>query len=139
VPQGSPRAGGGGRRGLAAEVASRGNEGEEGERNRWEARGEGDIFELLLRLACTGQIAEAIKRAGLKKDAAGCFIAFSENGEALRQFSDRIRNEFEADNSVLNPTKEKKARLANMLGVKTKFDDGEFLKYLLERAAILTK
>jgi tRNA threonylcarbamoyladenosine modification (KEOPS) complex Cgi121 subunit/molybdopterin converting factor small subunit len=95
--------------------------------------------ELLLRLACTGQIAEAIKRAGLKKDAAGCFIAFSESGEALRQFSDRIRNEFEADDSVLNPAKEKKARLAAMLGIKTKFDDGEFLKYLLERAAILTK
>lgn len=95
--------------------------------------------ELLLRLACTGQIAEAIKRAGLKKDAAGCFIAFSENGEALRQFSGRIRDEFETDDSVLNPTADKKARLAGMLGTKAKFDDGEFLQYLLERAAILVK
>jgi tRNA threonylcarbamoyladenosine modification (KEOPS) complex Cgi121 subunit len=95
--------------------------------------------ELLLRLACTGQIAEAIKRAGLKKDAAGCIIAFSENGEALRQFSDKMANEFGADDSVLSPTKEKKAMLAAMLGAKIKFDDGEFLQYLLERAAILTK
>jgi tRNA threonylcarbamoyladenosine modification (KEOPS) complex Cgi121 subunit/molybdopterin converting factor small subunit len=95
--------------------------------------------ELLLRLACTGQISEAIKRAGLKKDAAGCFIAFSEDDGALHKFSDRIRNEFEVDDSVLEPSKEKKARLAGLLGIKIKLDDGEFLQYLLERAAILVK
>lgn len=95
--------------------------------------------ELLLRLACTGQISEAIKRAGLKKDAAGCFIAFSENSDALHQFSDMIKNDFEVDDSVLEPSKEKKARLTDMLGIMAKLGDREFLQYLLERAAILVK
>jgi tRNA threonylcarbamoyladenosine modification (KEOPS) complex Cgi121 subunit/molybdopterin converting factor small subunit len=95
--------------------------------------------ELLLRLACTGQISEALKRAGLKKGRAGCFIAFSENGEALRRFSDKIKNEFEADDAVLEQGKEKKARLAGLLGTKAEIGDDEFLQYLLERAAILVK
>src|SRR5688500_15138322 len=42
--------------------------------------------ELLIRLTGTNQIAEAIRRAGLKKDTAGCFIAFSQDSESLRQF-----------------------------------------------------
>lgn len=95
--------------------------------------------ELLLRLASTGQISEAIKRAGLKQGLAGCFIAFSEESEALRRFSDEVKNEFEADDSVLAPSRDKRVRLAGMLGMSIKFDDSEFLQYLLERAAILVK
>ena len=95
--------------------------------------------ELLMRLAFTGQISEAIKRAGLKQSAPGCFIAFSKDREALRRFSDHVRNKFEADDSVLAPSREKRARLARLLGANIKFDGGEFLKYLLERAAILVK
>lgn len=95
--------------------------------------------ELLLRLASTGQISEAIKRAGLKQGVAGCFIAFSEESEALRRFSDEVKNEFEADDSVLAPSRDKRARLAGLLGMSIKFDDSEFLQYLLERAAILAK
>jgi tRNA threonylcarbamoyladenosine modification (KEOPS) complex Cgi121 subunit/molybdopterin converting factor small subunit len=95
--------------------------------------------ELLIRLACTGQISEAIKRAGLKQGAAGCFIAFSKDSEALRRFSDQTKTEFEADGSVLAPSREKRTRLTELLGMGTKFGDGEFLMYLLERAAILEK
>jgi tRNA threonylcarbamoyladenosine modification (KEOPS) complex Cgi121 subunit/molybdopterin converting factor small subunit len=95
--------------------------------------------ELLLRLACTGQISEAIKRAGLKKDAAGCFVVFSENNAEVKKFSIAIKNEFETDDTVLEATPEKKTRLGDLLGTKSKFDDGEFLHYLLERAAILVK
>jgi tRNA threonylcarbamoyladenosine modification (KEOPS) complex Cgi121 subunit len=95
--------------------------------------------ELLLRLACTGQISEAMNRAGLKKDAPGCFVAFSEDSVALRRFSDQISKEFKVDDSVFEPGREKKARLAGVLGMNTKFDDCEFLQYLLERAAILVK
>jgi len=95
--------------------------------------------ELLLRLACTGQIAEAIKMAGLKQGAPGCFIAFSKDIEALRRFSDDVKNEFETDDSVLAPSREKKARLISLLGLSIKFDNSEFLRYLLERAAILVK
>lgn len=95
--------------------------------------------ELLLRIACTGQISEAIKRAGLKKDAAGCLLAFSQNDEELRKFSEKTKNEFELNDSVLAPNKEKKSRLAGLLGMGEKFDDDEFLQYLLERAAIVVK
>ncbi len=95
--------------------------------------------ELLLRLACTDQISEALNRAGLKKGSAGCIIAFSQDKEALHKFSDKTKGEFEVDASMLEPTKQKKARLARLLGLKAKFGDTEFLQYLLERAAILVK
>lgn len=95
--------------------------------------------ELLLRLACTDQISEAMKRAGLKKGAPGCFVAFSKDSEVLRHFSDQIRSEFKVGDSVLQPGREKRLRLASTLGINADFDDNEFLQYLLERAAILVK
>jgi tRNA threonylcarbamoyladenosine modification (KEOPS) complex Cgi121 subunit/molybdopterin converting factor small subunit len=95
--------------------------------------------ELLLRLACTGQISEAIKRAGLKSDVAGCFVAISQNNEEICRFSKKIKGEFEVDDSVLQPSRQKKVALARVIELKAKFDDGEFLKCLLERAAILVK
>jgi tRNA threonylcarbamoyladenosine modification (KEOPS) complex Cgi121 subunit/molybdopterin converting factor small subunit len=95
--------------------------------------------ELLLRLACTDQISEAMNRAGLKKDAPGCFVAFSKDSKALRRFYDQIASEFKIDDSVFGPSKEKKALLAILLGVDVKFDDSEFLQYLLERSAIMVK
>ncbi|HXV45578.1 MAG TPA: KEOPS complex subunit Cgi121 [Nitrososphaera sp.] len=94
--------------------------------------------ELLLRLACTDQISEAMKRAGLKEGAPGCFVVFS-NESALRRFSDQIDREFKVDNSVIEPSKEKRVRLAGLLNINSKFDDSKFLRYLLERAAILVK
>jgi tRNA threonylcarbamoyladenosine modification (KEOPS) complex Cgi121 subunit len=95
--------------------------------------------ELLLRLACTGQISEAMNRVGLKNNAPGCFIAFSKDSKALRRFSDQIRSEFKVDDSVFEPGREKRGSLAGLLGINAKFDNGEFLQYLLERAAILVK
>lgn len=95
--------------------------------------------ELLLKLACTDQISEAMKRAGLKKSMPGCFVAFSKDSKALRQFSDQVSDEFKVDDSVLGPDREKRARLAGVLGMNAKFDGSEFLQYLLERAAILVK
>jgi len=93
--------------------------------------------ELLMRHACTDQISEAMKRAGLKQNADGCFIALSQDRAALDQFANYVRNNFEADNSVIEPTKEKRANLSEMLGLSNKFGEQEFLQYLLERAAIL--
>ncbi|MDQ3909648.1 MAG: hypothetical protein M3232_04510 [Thermoproteota archaeon] len=95
--------------------------------------------ELLVRLACTNQIAEAIRRAGLKKDAAGCFIAFSQDSESIHQFERQIRSEFDLNDFVLKPSEDKKIRLASMLSLTTKLDDSEFLLYLLEKAAILIR
>jgi tRNA threonylcarbamoyladenosine modification (KEOPS) complex Cgi121 subunit/molybdopterin converting factor small subunit len=95
--------------------------------------------ELLLRLACTDQISEAMKRAGLKEGAPGCLVAFSNDRDTLRRFSDHVRSEFKVDESVIEPNKNKRIRLTNMLGINAKIDDSEFLQYLLERAAILVK
>ena len=96
--------------------------------------------EVLLRLACTDQISEALKRAGLKRGRAGCFIAFSKDAGALKKFSEHLAKEFKLDDSVLSPTRGKKARLAKMLGIPpTKMHDGECLDFLLERAAILVR
>ena len=95
--------------------------------------------ELLIRLAGTNQIAEAMRRAGLKKDTAGCFIAFSQDIEPIRQFERRIKSEFDLNDSVLKPSEDKRIRLASVLGFTTKLDNSEFLQYLLEKAAILVR
>jgi molybdopterin converting factor small subunit/tRNA threonylcarbamoyladenosine modification (KEOPS) complex Cgi121 subunit len=93
--------------------------------------------ELLIRLAGTNQIAEAMRNAGLKKDTAGCFIAFSQDSKSLHQFKNYIKGQFELNDSVLKPGKEKKAWLTSTLGFSTKFHDSEFLQYLLEKATIM--
>src|ERR687893_990118 len=95
--------------------------------------------ELLIRLTGTTQIAEAIRRAGLKKDTAGCFIAFSQDSESLRQFESQLKSEFDLNDSVLKRSEDKRIRLASMLGFIIKLDNGEFLQYLLEKAAILVR
>jgi tRNA threonylcarbamoyladenosine modification (KEOPS) complex Cgi121 subunit/molybdopterin converting factor small subunit len=95
--------------------------------------------ELLVRLACTGHISEAMKRAGLKKDEPGCFVAFSANSKALDQFVEQVEREFGTDDSVLDSSIKKKLLLANMLRIDANLDDDEFMQHLLERAAILVK
>lgn len=95
--------------------------------------------ELLIRLTGTNQIAEAIRRAGLKKDTAGCLIAFSQDSESIRQLERQIKSEFELNDSVLEPSEDKRIWLASMLGFTKKLDDSEFLQYLLEKAAILIR
>jgi tRNA threonylcarbamoyladenosine modification (KEOPS) complex Cgi121 subunit len=96
--------------------------------------------EVLLRLACTDQISEALKRAGLKAGRPGCFIAFSKDAGALGKFGEHLAQDFKLDDSVLSPTSSKKAHLAKVLGfAKTSMRDSEFLEFLLERGAILVK
>lgn len=89
--------------------------------------------EVLLRLACTDQISDALKKAGLKAGRAGCFIAFSHDGGAVRRFGEGLS---ELDDSVLLPSREKAAKMSAALGI-----DAEKMTvdYLLERAAILVK
>ena len=96
-------------------------------------------MELLIRLTGTDQIAEAIKSAGVQKDAPGCFIAFSQDSESLRQFENQIKNGFQLNNSVLKPSKEKRDQFVSKFGFATRLDDNEILLCLLEKAAILVK
>ena len=89
--------------------------------------------EVLLRLACTDQISDALKKAGLKAGKAGCIIAFSKDAGAVRKFGERLRD---LDDSVLLPSREKAAKISAALGI----DEGKLtLDYMLERAAILVK
>ena len=92
--------------------------------------------EVLLRLACTDQIEEAIKRAGLKSGRAGCFIAFSKEGDPVRRLGERLAQEFALDDSVIGQDGKKRAALAKQLGIKAA---DEFVEPLLERAAILVR
>ena len=96
--------------------------------------------EVLLRLACTDQISEAIKRARLREGEAGCFIAFSADAKALEKFGQQLTKEFALDDSVIEPGVQKKKAIAKAIGVSPdKIADDDFVKFLLERAAILVK
>ncbi|HKU48315.1 MAG TPA: KEOPS complex subunit Cgi121 [Nitrososphaera sp.] len=92
--------------------------------------------ELLLRLAFTDQISDAIARAGLKEAHPACFIVFSEVLADVNLFIDYARASFEIDDSVLMPTRIKKLALAASLGLTGKISEHELLNHLLERAAI---
>jgi tRNA threonylcarbamoyladenosine modification (KEOPS) complex Cgi121 subunit len=90
--------------------------------------------EVLLRLARTGQISQALKKAGLKGGRAGCFIAFSKDAGVLRRFGDWLAR-LDLDDSVVSASKEKSARMAEEMGV----EPTRLLDHLLERAAILVR
>jgi tRNA threonylcarbamoyladenosine modification (KEOPS) complex Cgi121 subunit len=96
--------------------------------------------EVLLRLACTDQISEAIKRARLREGAAGCFIAFSADAKVLQKFGEQLADEFALDDSVIEPSVQKKKGIAKTIGVSPdKIADDDFARFLLERAAIRVK
>jgi tRNA threonylcarbamoyladenosine modification (KEOPS) complex Cgi121 subunit len=95
--------------------------------------------EVLLRLACTDQISEAMKRARLKDGAAGCVIAFSKDAKALERFGEQLAREFALDDSVIEPDAQKRKAIAKMTGLPERIAGSEFLGFLLERAAILVK
>ena len=94
--------------------------------------------EILLRLACTDQISEALKKTGLKPHRPGCFIALSKDQRVLKKFGAYLAQKFELDDSVLLPTPSKRARLAKQLRI-SKVNRLEFNDLLLERAAILVR
>ena len=86
--------------------------------------------EVLLRLARTDQIADALKRAGLRTGVPGCFIAFSKDAQALKNLGGQLAD-MDLDDSVIEASKEKAEKMAG--GQKSALD------YLLERAAIMVR
>lgn len=93
--------------------------------------------DLLLRLACTNQISEAIARAGLKKSKSACIVALSSGHGENRSFEKWLEKEFEVDDSVLEQTMKKKIGLSKMFGISASCDSEYLLDCLVERAAIL--
>jgi tRNA threonylcarbamoyladenosine modification (KEOPS) complex Cgi121 subunit/molybdopterin converting factor small subunit len=95
--------------------------------------------ELLLRLACTDQISEAIARAGLKKEKPACFVALSREYGEIRKFEEYLNKALCLDDSVLKRTVKKKSGLSKMLGISGNCGDEYVLNCLVERAAILVR
>lgn len=95
--------------------------------------------ELLLRLACTNQISEAIERVGLEEGLPACFIAFTEKASGLKRFIDYVSSHFEVDESVLRPSARKELLLKDRLGLGPRTGSEELLNHLVENAAIITK
>jgi tRNA threonylcarbamoyladenosine modification (KEOPS) complex Cgi121 subunit len=101
-------------------------------------------LDLLLRISCTTQISKAISQAGLKSGKCACFVIFSKNKRDLlkaRYYALKSLPEF--DNSEIGDDTSTRNTLAAKLGFKAGSyflaDDSEFLKYLIERAALITK
>jgi tRNA threonylcarbamoyladenosine modification (KEOPS) complex Cgi121 subunit/molybdopterin converting factor small subunit len=95
--------------------------------------------ELLLRLACTNQISEAIERVGLEDGLPACFIAFTDDAAELKKFMEYVSRHFQLDESVLRPNARKERLLKNRLGLVPTTGSEELLNHLVENAAIITK
>jgi tRNA threonylcarbamoyladenosine modification (KEOPS) complex Cgi121 subunit/molybdopterin converting factor small subunit len=95
--------------------------------------------ELLLRLACTRQISEAISRVGVKQGSSSCFVAFSEDDSKLASLLPLINARLHPDESVLRPTATKETLLVKRIGINPKTIGNELLDHLVEKAAILVR
>ncbi len=95
--------------------------------------------EFLLRLACTGQISEAIRRVGLRQDAPACLVAFSGSANKIRRFEEHVSKNYSTNDSVLAPKASKKSALCRMAGLAKKPEGFELLNRLVEQSAILVK
>jgi tRNA threonylcarbamoyladenosine modification (KEOPS) complex Cgi121 subunit/molybdopterin converting factor small subunit len=95
--------------------------------------------ELLLRLACTNQISEAISRVGLEKGSSACFVGFSDKSAKMKKFREYMNTHFEVDESVLQPSPQKKTKLVRRLGLNPKTAPDDLLNHLVENAARMTK
>lgn len=103
--------------------------------------------ELLLRLALTPQISEAISIAGLKAARPACIIAMSDDGDEISRFgAELVRTQIAGgvDNSVLEASRAKMSRImAKMSWKRGKgvdvFTLRRFGDFMCERAAIMVK
>jgi tRNA threonylcarbamoyladenosine modification (KEOPS) complex Cgi121 subunit len=101
-------------------------------------------LDLLLRISCTTQISKAISHAGIKSEKSVCFIMFSKNkGNLLKARHYALRSLPEYDSLEFTVEASARNTLATNLGFEAGSyfleDDEEFLKYLVERAALITK
>jgi tRNA threonylcarbamoyladenosine modification (KEOPS) complex Cgi121 subunit len=101
-------------------------------------------LDLLLRISCTTQISKAISHAGMKSGKDACFVLFSDNKRNLieaRNHALQSLHEYDSHMPIVDTSA--RMRLATKLGFQSDSyflkDDSEFLKYLTERAALITK
>jgi tRNA threonylcarbamoyladenosine modification (KEOPS) complex Cgi121 subunit len=103
-------------------------------------------MDFLLRLVCTDQISSALRYGGIKNGLQACFVIFSKDRKELLKVSRHIQklffiHHYAYNNSLLKPTKAKKKLISNNIGLTTAkiFDNRKFVKYLLERGALITR
>jgi len=101
-------------------------------------------LDLLLRISCTTQISRAISYAGIKSGRCACFVVFSKNKRDLLKARDyALKSLPEANSTDFNVNASTRNTIAANLGLEAGSnyltDDTEFLKYLIERAALITK
>lgn len=101
-------------------------------------------LDLLLRMSCTTQISKAISYAGIKSGKCACFIVFSKNKrDLLKARHYALQSLPEANSTDLIVNASTRNTIATKLGLEPSSnyltDDIEFLKYLIERAALITK
>jgi tRNA threonylcarbamoyladenosine modification (KEOPS) complex Cgi121 subunit len=101
-------------------------------------------LDLLLRISCTTQISKAISHAGMKSGRGACFVLFSKNkGNLIKARNNALQSLHEYDGLEPIVDTSTRIRLAAKLGFESGSyflkDDSEFLKYLTERAALITK
>ena len=101
-------------------------------------------LDLLLRISCTTQISKAISHAGIKSGEIACFVLFSKSRRDLlkaRQYARQSLSEFDCPEFVRDSSA--RNTLATKLGLETDSYflqyDNEFLRYLIERAALITR
>lgn len=93
--------------------------------------------ELLIRVAFTDQISEALLLAGMKTGDPSCFVGFSEIPGEVNRFADYIAQNFRINQNVLARDSGKKKLLATRLGIPESYGDDVILQSLLERGALL--
>jgi tRNA threonylcarbamoyladenosine modification (KEOPS) complex Cgi121 subunit len=95
-------------------------------------------------MSCTTQISKAINYAGIKSGKCACFVVFSKNKrDLLKARYYALQSLPEVNSTDLIGNASTRNTIATKLGLEasTKYltDDIEFLKYLIERAALITK
>jgi len=96
--------------------------------------------EILVRLAATNQISQAIERAGLRPGCGACIIALSERKEVIREFVERISTQFKLDQCPI-PSASKGRKILKSMGLKPgrAIAGKDIESFLIERAAITLK
>jgi len=113
----------------------------------FEAKKRGNIFvhneviDLLLRFSYSRQVSDAILFAGSSKRGSACLLLYSRSKNALSSAKKILYRKFDCiGEKLLQTDLVKKAKISAKLGIDHNFfDDANFLKYLIERSALLVR
>jgi tRNA threonylcarbamoyladenosine modification (KEOPS) complex Cgi121 subunit len=113
----------------------------------FEAKKRGNIFvrneeiDLLLRFSYSRRVSDAILFAGSSKSGSACLLLYSKSKNALYSAKKILHRKFSCIGEILlQPDLLKKDKISAKLGIDHNFfDDADFLKYLIERSALVVR